>query len=112
LVLVQGKGVVQGYLPQNELDFGLNELGAAFPKEAEVRLLGSPLSDEELDLSRFVNRAPICICAAAPIEVVVAVFTQLGVRYVCLTEEGTGVLVGVVIRKRLISYLDGLKHQG
>jgi chloride channel 3/4/5 len=110
LVLVQGKSIIQGYIPQHELEFGLNELGASFSKDAEVRLLGSSVSDDELDLSRFVNRAPVCICASAPVEVVFAIFTQLGVRYICLTEEGTGALVGVVIRKRLMSYLDGLKH--
>jgi chloride channel 3/4/5 len=110
LVLVQGNDVIQGYIPQHELEFGLNELGASFPREADVRLLGSAISDDELDLSRFVNRAPVCICASAPVEVVVALFTHLGVRYICLTEEGTGALVGVVIRKRLMGYLDGLKN--
>lgn len=110
LVLVQGKGIVQGYIPQNELDFGLNEVGASFGNDAEVRVLGTSIRDGELDLSRFVNRAPICICANSPIEVVVAIFTQLGLRYICLTEEGTGALIGVVIRKRLMSYMDGIKH--
>ena len=110
LVLVQGRSIVQGYIAQAELEYGLRQIGAAFPPDAEVRLLGSAINDDEFDLSRFVNRAPICVCVAAPIEVVVAVFTQVGVRYVCLTEEGTGSLVGVVIRKRLMGYLDGLKH--
>jgi chloride channel 3/4/5 len=110
LVLVQGDQVVQGYIAQTELEFGLHQLGAAYPAAHEVRLLGTPTDDNELDLARFVNRAPICVCVAAPIEVVVAIFTQLGVRYICLTEEGTGALVGVVIRKRLMGYLDGLHH--
>lgn len=110
LVLVQGDQIVQGYIAQTELQYGLFELGAAHPAAHEVRLLGTPTEDDEFDLSRFVNRAPVCLCVAAPIEVVVAIFTQLGVRYICLTEEGTGSLVGVVIRKRLMGYLDGLHH--
>jgi chloride channel 3/4/5 len=110
LVLVQANHVVQGYLPQHELEFGLKELAEGYPEDAAVRLLGNAISEGELDLSRFVNRAPICVCASAPIEIIVAIFTQLGVRYVCLTEEGTGSLVGVVIRKRLMSYLDKVKH--
>jgi chloride channel 3/4/5 len=90
LVLVQANHMVQGYLPQHELEFGLKELAEGYHEDATVRLLGNAISEGELDLSRFINRAPICICASAPIEVVVAIFTQLGVRYVCLTEEGTG----------------------
>jgi chloride channel 3/4/5 len=111
LVLVQGAGILQGYIAQSELDFGLQELAQPYPTQTEVRLLGSPTEDGDLDLSRFVNRAPVCICASAPIEVAVAIFAQLGVRYLCITEEGSGKLVGVVIKKRLMSYLDGLKHR-
>jgi chloride channel 3/4/5 len=110
LVLVQGNDVLQGYIAQAELDFGLNDLGALYPPDTEIRLLGDPVDEEELDLARFVNRSPVSISAKAPMEVVVALFTQLGVRYLCITEEGTGRLVGVVIKKRLMSYLDGLKH--
>ena len=110
LVLVQGGGILQGYIAQSELEFGLQELAQLYPTQTEVRLLGSPTEDGDLDLSRFVNRAPVCICASAPIEVAVAIFAQLGVRYLCITEEGSGKLVGVVIKKRLMSYLDGLKH--
>ncbi|KAF2664502.1 hypothetical protein BT63DRAFT_448491 [Microthyrium microscopicum] len=110
LVLVQGRDIVQGYIAQTELEYGLSEVGAAYPADVGVRLLGSPTEDEELDLTRFVNRAPVCVCVAAPIEEIVAIFTQLGVRYICLTEEGTGSLIGVVIRKRLMGYLDSLHH--
>jgi chloride channel 3/4/5 len=110
LVLVQGNGIIQGYLAQAELEFGLTTLGEEFPADAQVRLLGIATEDNELDFSRFVNRAPVCVCVSAPIEVVVAVFTMLGVRYICLTEEGTGTLAGVVIRKRLMGYLDGLEE--
>jgi chloride channel 3/4/5 len=78
LVLVQGRGIIQGYLPQAELEYGLSELGASFPPEVEVRLLGSATDDADLDMGRFVNRAPICICSTAPIEVAVALFTMVG----------------------------------
>jgi len=114
LVLVQGDMVLQGYIAQPELEFGLGELGKAFPADVDVRLLGdstAALDDEpEFDLSRFVDRAPVTISAKAPMEVAVELFTKVGIRYLCLTEEGTGRLVGFVIKKRVVRWLDGLKR--
>ena len=111
LVFVQRGGMVQGYIAQNELEYGLNEVGKAFPETAMVRVLGNPIDDNpELDLSSFVDRAPISIPANSPIEVAVEIFTKLGVRYLCVTQEGTGRLVGFVIKKRMMRYLDDLKH--
>jgi chloride channel 3/4/5 len=111
LVFVQHGGVLQGYIAQNELEYGLKELGKEFPEDCDIRVLGNPTGDEaEFDLSSFVDRSPVSICATAPMEVGVEIFTKLGVRYLCLTEEGTGRLVGFVIKKRMLNYLDGLKH--
>lgn len=116
LVLVQGHGVLQGYIAQSELKYGLTTLGQAFPADVEVRLLGHPTSipedgeeTGEFDLSNFVDRTPIVISAKAPMEVAVELFTKVGIRYLCLTEEGTGRLVGFVIKKRVVRWLDGLK---
>jgi chloride channel 3/4/5 len=36
-------------------------------------------------------------------------FGKLGLRYLCALEEGSGKLVGVIIKKRLVVWLDGLK---
>jgi len=111
LVFVQHGGIAQGYIAQNELEYGLKEVGKAFPDNAMVRVLGTPVDDSpELDLSSFVDRAPISIPANAPIEVAVEIFTKLGIRYLCITQEGTGRLVGFVIKKRFMRYLDDLKH--
>jgi len=116
LVLVQGDGVLQGYIAQSELEHGLKTFGQEFPADAEVRLLGHPTSmaedgeeTGEFDLSNFVDRTPIVISSKAPMEVAVELFTKVGIRYLCLTEEGTGRLVGFVIKKRVVRWLDGLK---
>ena len=39
------------------------------------------------------------ICAQAPMEYVVEMFGKLGLRYLMVTEEGSGALIGVVIKK-------------
>ena len=109
LVLVQNGGMLQGYLAEGELEFGLTELGQIYAADAEVRLLGDP-EEGDFDMSHFVDRTPVTLCAKAPLEYVVEMFGKLGLRYLILTEEVTHRVVGVIIKKRLVAYLDGLKH--
>lgn len=111
LVLVQNGQMLQGYLAEGELEFGLRELGKLYPADAEVRLLGDA-EEGEFDLSSFVDRTPMVVCAKAPMEYAVEMFGKLGLRHLMVTEEGTGKLIGVIIKKRLVAYLDALKHRG
>lgn len=99
LVLVQD-GMLQGYLAEGELDFGLSDLGEVWDAATRVRLLGEG-QEGEFDLSSFVDRTPLSICAQAPMEYAVEMFGKLGLRYLCVTEEGSGKLVGVILKKRL-----------
>lgn len=108
LVLVQDH-LLQGYLSEGELEFGLDELGKVFDPYCKVRLLGDA-QEGEFDMSMFVDRTPLTICAKAPMEYAVEMFGKLGLRYLCVVEEGTGRLVGVIIKKRLVVWLEGLKH--
>ena len=109
LVLVQNGGILQGYLAEGELEFGLRDVGQIYPDDCEVRLLGDA-EEGEFDLSTFVDRTPLTICANAPMEYAAEMFGKLGLRHLMVLEEGTGKLVGVIIKKRLVAYLDGLKH--
>lgn len=109
LVLVQNGGMLQGYLAEGELAFGLRELGKIYAEDSDVRLLGD--ADEgEFDLASFVDRTPITVCAKAPMEYATEMFGRLGLRHLMVLEEGTGRLVGVIIKKRLVAYLDNLKQ--
>lgn len=109
-VVLTQNGVLQGYIAEPELEYGLNTLGKGLGDDQEIRLLGD--ADEgEHDLSNFVDRTPITITNTAPMEYAVEIFGKLGIRYLCVTEEGSGRLVGFVIKKRLLIYLDGLKHE-
>lgn len=108
LVLVQD-GMLQGYLAQGELEFGLNNLGDVWDAATRVRLLGEG-QNGEFDLSTFIDRTPLSICAKAPMEYLVEIFGKLGLRYICVTEEGSGKLVGVILKKRLVVWLESLKH--
>ena len=128
LVLVQD-GMLQGYLAEGELDFGLNALGEVSQTSSShrVRLLGRYEDDTEnagadgqveeastseegdvLDLASFVDRTPLTICEKAPMEYAVEMFGKLGLRHLSVVEERTGRLIGVIIKKRLLMWLEGL----
>ena len=109
LVLVQD-GMLQGYLAEAELDFGLTNLSGVWNSPERVRLLGWG-EEGEFDLSSFVDRSPLTICAQAPMEYAVEMFGKLGLRHLCVVEEGTGKLVGVILKKRLIVWLESLKQR-
>lgn len=109
LVLVQNGSILQGYLAEGELEFGLSDLGQLFPADAEVRLLGDA-EEGDFDMSHFVDRTPVTLCEKAPLEYAVEMFGKLGLRHMMVTEEGTSRLVGVIIKKRLVAYLDRVKH--
>jgi len=56
LVLVQD-GMLQGYIGEGELDFGLSHLGEMFDANCHVLMLGQ--ADEgDFGLSTFVDRSP------------------------------------------------------
>jgi chloride channel 3/4/5 len=111
---------LQGYIAQGELEFGLTKLvPRQDPAQPEfmIRLLGHLVDDDpspdtlEVDLTPFVDRTPLSICARAPLEYAVEMFSKLGLRYLCVTEEGTGRLNGVILKKRLVGYLEHLKEE-
>ncbi|TVY50090.1 H(+)/Cl(-) exchange transporter [Lachnellula occidentalis] len=102
LVLVDGDGMLHGYLAEGELDFAIHEEGVLKDDEP-VDLLQGPLS-------AFVDRTPLTICAKAPMEYAVEMFGKLGLRHLIVVEEGTAKVVGVIIKKRLVLYLENLQH--
>jgi chloride channel 3/4/5 len=102
LVLVNVNGMLHGYLAEAELDFAINEGGVLRDGEP-VELINGPLS-------AFIDRTPLTISAKAPMEYVVEMFGKLGLRHLIVVEEGTSKVVGVIIKKRLVLYLEGLHH--
>ena len=93
LVFVQ-LGMLQEYLSEGEVEVGLTELGAWKLENAIVRLLGTSEEEDEFVMSQFVDKTPMTICAKAPIEFAVEMFGKLGLRHLCITEEGSGKACG------------------
>jgi chloride channel 3/4/5 len=106
LVLVNDRGICHGYLPEAELGFALQaetdtETGAE--PAAVIDLLDGVFAE-------FIDRTPLTVSAKAPIEYAVEMFGKLGLRYLIIIEEETARVLGVVIKKRLVSYLDSLHN--
>ncbi|KAH7403352.1 chloride channel-like protein 3 [Cadophora sp. MPI-SDFR-AT-0126] len=102
LVLVDSNRMLHGYLAQGELDFAINEPGVLVDNE--------PVDLLEGIISTFVDRTPLTICAKAPMEYAVELFGKLGLRHLIVVEEGSSKVVGVIIKKRLVVFLEGLAH--
>ena len=128
-----------GYLGQGELEFCLltNTTSAGLPPRrhgsdcsCSVRLVPhhdyQDDTDEETiqDMSGFVDRTPLTLSSAAPLEHAVEMFGKLGLRYLMVTQHwqqdeddgngsgAAGRVVGVVIKKRLVDFLERLKEGG
>jgi chloride channel 3/4/5 len=100
LVLVDSNHMLHGYLAQGELDFAVHQDGV-LSDDQPVDFLDGPLS-------AFVDRTPLTISAKAPMEYAVEMFGKLGLRYIIVVEEGSSKVVGVIIKKRLVLYLESL----
>jgi len=109
LVLVQADSMLQGYLGQGELKFGLEQVAKIYAVDTEARLVGDA-EEGDLDISTFVDRTPLTIYAKAPLEYAVEMFGKLGLRHLMVIEEGSGKLIGAIIKKKLVGYIDALKH--
>lgn len=104
LVLVNNEGLCYGYLPQEELALALG---------AEDEVLAGTAGDE-LDLRRgiladCIDLSPVTVTAEAPIEHAVEMFGKLGLRYLVVVEKASAKVAGVIIKKRLLSYMDSIK---
>ncbi|PQE06517.1 chloride channel protein [Rutstroemia sp. NJR-2017a WRK4] len=103
LVLVNQNGMLHGYLAQSELDFIMRE-ESGLNDEEFIDLIDGPLA-------ALLDQTPLTVCAKAPMEYVVEMFGKLGLRHLIVVEEVSGRVVGVIIKKRLVLYLEGLMKE-
>lgn len=104
LVLVDDHELLYGFLAEAELDFAVHEGGRLGDGD------GGPFDVLSGPLAGFVDRTPLTVSAAAPLEMVVEMFYQLGLRHLVVVEEGTSRVVGVVLKQQLIMFLERLRR--
>ncbi|EFQ31493.1 voltage gated chloride channel [Colletotrichum graminicola] len=100
LVLVNASGLLFGYFPEMEIEYALQLEDEA--DEIDVR--------DEI-IRELIDRTPITVSAEMPMEHVLEVFGKLGPRYIIVVEPETAKVMGVVLKKRLLDYLDRAKEQ-
>lgn len=101
LVLVDDRQQLHGIISEGELDFAVHEDGL-LPDSEPFDVLAGPLA-------AFVDRTPLTLNANAPLEMLVEMFFQLGLRHVVVVEEGSSRVLGVVLKQQLVLFLEHLR---
>ncbi|KAK3314312.1 chloride channel [Apodospora peruviana] len=101
LVLLDDHDQLHGVISEAELDFSVNEDGF-LPDSEPFDVLTGPLAV-------FIDRSPLTINATAPLEMLVEMFYQLGLRHVVIVEEGSSRVLGVVLKQQFVMYLEHLR---
>lgn len=94
-------GMLYGYLPQGELEFGMS---LPWHEDGKVSLCGTA-QENDTDIRGYVDRTPLMISYAAPIEYAVELFLKIGCSYLVIVDSTSGKVLGIVIRKRLMLWL-------
>ncbi|KAF5594765.1 CLC chloride channel [Fusarium pseudocircinatum] len=104
LVFVNDKGLFHGYISQYKLEQALQmiEKTDGVEESCDINVL-------EGTLAEAIDRSPLTLSSKAPLEYAVELFGKLGISYLVVTEEDTAKVLGVVLTKQLIAFLDRLK---
>lgn len=65
-------------------------------------------SNDPLNLSHWMDPAPLTLSIHSPMELILEVFIKLGVRMVSVTDSGR--FVGVIHKKRLLAFVSARKR--
>jgi chloride channel 3/4/5 len=125
--IIDGKHLV-GYIAVNDIEYVLDECPLPGNSQCLLRR-NKPVSEQNpeptsferdspvpdyivndsmLDLTPFMDQAPLSVPLNASMEVVLELFIKLGVRYLCVVDNGH--YVGVIHKKRLLAYLHEFEH--
>jgi chloride channel 3/4/5 len=129
--------ILAGLIPVRDLEFALDRVEAmAVEDDEDVMCLiahrnpeqhhhsshnrvSSGISDESgldspdgdaTDLSPYVDPSPVCLDVHSPMDLVYQCFVKLGLRYVCVSEEG--MFRGLVQKKAFVRYVRQLDEKG
>uniref|UniRef100_V5EIJ2 Chloride channel protein n=2 Tax=Kalmanozyma brasiliensis (strain GHG001) TaxID=1365824 RepID=V5EIJ2_KALBG len=81
-------------------------------REGAARVRDSVLftGSDPLDLSRYVDKAPITVQIHSPLELVHQYFVRLGVRYLIVVDE-RGLYRGIIFKKSYLKFLADLEEE-
>ncbi|KAJ5964832.1 Cystathionine beta-synthase core [Penicillium vulpinum] len=104
-------GVLAGLIPAPDLEYALDTLGdgeentiCLMTMDASTAVYDSDNEDmEQVDFSQYIDPAPIALDVHSPIDLVYQCFAKLGLRYLCVTQDGK--YVGLVHKKSFVKFM-------
>ncbi|OQE19659.1 hypothetical protein PENFLA_c018G09970 [Penicillium flavigenum] len=104
-------GVLAGLIPAPDLEYALDTLGdeeentiCLMTMDASTVIYDSDNEDpEQVDFSRYIDPAPIALDVHSPIDLVYQCFAKLGLRYLCVTQNGK--YAGLVHKKAFVKFM-------
>ncbi|KAJ5143620.1 Cystathionine beta-synthase core [Penicillium bovifimosum] len=104
-------GVLTGLIPAPDLEYALDTLGeeeentlCLMNMDASMAVYDSENEDlEHVDFSRYIDPAPIALDVHSPIDLVYQCFAKLGLRYLCVTQDGK--YAGLVHKKSFVKFM-------
>lgn len=102
-----------GLIPAPDLEFALDSLPQEVGSLCQMTTIRSFDEDEDEeqdpnDFTRFIDPAPMTLDIKAPMDLVYECFAKLGLRYICVVNEGT--YYGVLHRKMFVHYVRKLEE--
>ncbi|KAJ5084114.1 Cystathionine beta-synthase core [Penicillium alfredii] len=108
-------GVLTGLIPAPDLEYALDNLGE--DEDTTICLMAMDASpaiydseNEEavqVDFTRYIDPAPIALDVHSPIDLVYQCFAKLGLRYLCVLQDGR--YVGLVHKKAFVKFMKELE---
>ena len=114
VVLNATNNILIGYISRMELMFAL-KTAAAIPKNlppsAEVFFVHQPMADPQtsLDMRPWMDQTPIALSEKSSLQITVAMFQRLGLRYVLFCDRGA---LGGLLTKKDIWYILSSSNSG
>ncbi|KAJ5447647.1 Cystathionine beta-synthase core [Penicillium cf. griseofulvum] len=104
-------GVLAGLIPAPDLEYALDTLGdeeentiCLMALDASTAIYDSENEDaDQVDFSRYIDPAPIALDVHSPIDLVYQCFAKLGLRYLCVTQDGK--YAGLVHKKAFVKFM-------
>ncbi|KGO39692.1 Cystathionine beta-synthase, core [Penicillium expansum] len=104
-------GVLAGLIPAPDLEYALDTLGdeeentiCLMAMDTSAAVYDSENEDaEQVDFSRYIDPAPIALDIHSPIDLVYQCFAKLGLRYLCVTQDGK--YAGLVHKKAFVKFM-------
>ncbi|KAJ5617293.1 hypothetical protein N7537_002407 [Penicillium hordei] len=106
-------GVLAGLIPAPDLEYALDTLGdeeentvCLMAMDTSRAVYDSDNEDEDtiqVDFNQFIDPAPIALDIHSPIDLVYQCFAKLGLRYLCVTQDGK--YAGLVHKKAFVKFM-------